>query len=116
MAAEVVQIESRDIDLPALCRAIAEASPVPMLAVAGVGDIIRYVNPAFCVLASQVQEALIGRAFSEAIPAGHDCLALLDRVHRTAHAETHIGDEDSPHSLCWSYAMWPAVAPDGAII
>ena len=116
MEAQVVKIESRYIDLPALCRAIAEASPVPMLAVAGVGDIIQYVNPAFCVLASQVQETLIGRAFRDAIPAGHDCLALLDRVHRTAHAETHIGDEQSPRSICWSYAMWPAVAPDGEII
>lgn len=115
MDAQLVKLESSYIDLPALCRAIAEASPVPMLAVAGVGDIIQYVNPAFCVLASQVQETLIGRAFRDAIPAGHDCLALLDRVHRTAQAETHIGDEQSPHSLYWSYAMWPAVAPDGEI-
>lgn len=116
MATQMVKIESANIDLPALCRAIAEASPVPMLAVAGVGDIIQYVNPAFCVLASQVQETLIGRAFRDAIPAGHDCLALLDRVHRTAHAETHIGDEQSPLSLYWSYAMWPAMAPDGEIL
>ena len=116
MAAQVVTIDSRYIDLPTLCRAIAEVSPAPMLAVAGVGDIIRYVNPAFCVLASQAQEALIGKPFSDAIPAGHDCLALLDRVHRTAHAETYIGDEQSPDSLYWSYAMWPAVAPDGEII
>ena len=112
----MVKIDSRYIDLPALCRAIADASPVPMLAVAGVGDIIQYVNPAFCVLASQVEDTLIGKAFRDAIPAGHDCLALLDRVHRTAHAETHIGDEQSPHCLYWSYAMWPAVAPDGEII
>jgi hypothetical protein len=28
----------------------------------------------------------------------------------------HIGDEQSPQSLCWSYAMWPAVAPDGSMI
>jgi signal transduction histidine kinase len=116
MAPQMVKIESRYIDLPNLCRAIAEASPIPMLAVAGVGDIIQYVNPAFCVLATQVQETLIGKAFSDAIPAGHDCLALLDRVHRTAHAETHIGDEQCPHSLYWSYAMWPAVTPDGEII
>ena len=116
MAEQVVKIASPFIDLPALCRAIAEASPAPMLAVAGVGDIIQYVNPAFCVLANQAEEALLGRVFSEAIPAGHDCLALLDRVHRTADAETHIGNEQSPHSLYWSYAMWPAVAPDGEII
>lgn len=116
MEARMVKIESHCIDLSSLCRAMADASPSPMLAVAGVGDIIQYVNPAFCVLASQVRETLIGRAFRDAIPAGHDCLALLDRVHRTAHAETHIGDEQSPDSLYWSYAMWPAVAPDGEII
>jgi signal transduction histidine kinase len=116
MAEQALKITSPHIDLPALCRAIAEASPTPLLAVAGVGDIIQYANPAFCDLAKQTEEALIGRAFSNAIPAGHDCLALLDRVHRTAQAETHIGTEQSPNSLYWSYAMWPAVTPDGEIL
>lgn len=116
MEVQVIKIESPHIDLPDLCRAIAGASPVPMLAVAGVDDVIQYVNSAFCVLANQVPEDLVGRAFGDAIPAGHDCLALLDRVHRTARAETFIADDQSPHSLYWSYAMWPAVAPDGEII
>ena len=116
MAEQVVKIPKPSIDLATLCRAIAEASPAAMLAVAGVGDIIQYANPAFCILAGQVQETLIGRTFRDAIPAGHDCLALLDRVHRTTQAETHIGDERSSDSLYWSYAMWPAVTPDGEIM
>ncbi len=97
-----------EIDMADLCKAMSGTSPVPVAAVAGVGNIIRYVNSAFCVLAGQSEDNLLGRAFSEAIPAGHDCLALLDRVYRTAQAETQTGG-DGPE-LYWSYAMWPAVA------
>src|SRR5665213_3316972 len=102
-----------EIDMPGLYQAMSEASPVPVAAVAGVGNIIRYVNPAFCVLARQPAGELVGRPFSEAIPAGHDCLAVLDRVYQTAQAETHTGGDASAQSLYWSYAMWPAVAADG---
>jgi signal transduction histidine kinase len=104
-------IAEPEIDLAALCTVMSEASPVPVAAVAGAGSIIRYANPAFCVLAGQSSDKLLGRAFSDAIPAGHDCLALLDRVYRTAHAETHTGGGDgSTQPLYWSYAMWPAMA------
>jgi signal transduction histidine kinase len=100
-----------EIHMAGLCKVMSEASPVPVAAVAGVDNIIRYVNPAFCALAGQTEDKLLGRKFSEAIPAGHDCLALLDRVHRTAQAETHTGGGSPP--LYWSYAMWPALAADG---
>jgi signal transduction histidine kinase len=116
MKTKVTKIVEREIDIPGLCQAMSEASPVPMVAVAGVGNIIRYVNPAFCILANQLKDDLIGRTFDDAIPAGHECLALLDRVYRTAQAEMHIGDEKSPHPVYWSYAMWPAVAADGEIV
>jgi signal transduction histidine kinase len=103
-----------EINMPGLYQAMSEASPVPVAAVAGVGNIIRYVNPAFCVLARQSAGELLGRSFNEAIPAGHDCLAVLDRVYQTAQAETHTGGGDgSAQSLYWSYAIWPAVTADG---
>jgi signal transduction histidine kinase len=111
METGAIGVTRSEIDMAGFCKVMAEASPVPVAAVAGVGNIIRYVNPAFCVLAGQSEDKLLGRAFSEAIPAGHDCLALLDRVYRTAHAETHTGGGCPP--LYWSYAMWPAVAADG---
>jgi signal transduction histidine kinase len=108
MEIRAIRTTKPEIDMADLCKAMSGTSPVPVAAVAGVGNIIRYVNSAFCVLAGQSEDNLLGRAFSEAIPAGHDCLALLDRVYRTAQAETQTGG-DGPE-LYWSYAMWPAVA------
>ena len=114
METPVIGITQPEIDMAALCTVMSEASPVPVAAVAGAGSIIRYVNPAFCALAGQSSDKLLGRAFSDAVPAGYDCLALLDRVYRTAQAEAHIGGGDgSPHPLYWSYAMWPAVTAAG---
>jgi PAS domain S-box-containing protein len=114
METQTIGITKSEIDMSDLRKVMSEASPMPMVAVAGVGNIIQYVNSAFCALAGQPADKLLGRAFSEAIPAGHDCLALLDRVYRTAQAETHTGGGDSStHSPYWSYAMWPALAADG---
>ena len=49
------------------------------------------------------------------MPAGDECLPLLDRVYQTGQAETYIGQEHSvPHPFYWSYAMWPALAADGS--
>jgi len=109
------KIVQPDIDIPALCQAISEASPVPMAAVTGSDHIIRYVNPAFCVLANEHKDDLIGKRFSDAIAAGDDCRVILDRVYRSAHAETYTGEEHSRNSLGWSYTMWPALAASGEI-
>jgi PAS domain S-box-containing protein len=101
-----------EFDLPGLCRSIVEASPLPMAAVQGANHIVRYVNPAFCRLAGQSEEELIGNAFSGIVRAGNECLSLLDRVYRTGQAETHIGPGDSGTVFQWSYAMWPVLAAD----
>src|SRR6476659_6950885 len=100
-------------EMPDLCGPIAEASPIPMAALEGDGHIIRYVNPAFCVLAGKLREELIGHAFQAVVPADDECLSLLSRVYRTAQSETHIEEPSAPHRFYWSYAMWPILAANG---
>jgi two-component system NtrC family sensor kinase len=96
-----------------LCGRIAEASPIPMAALEGAGHIIRYVNPAFCLLSGKRGEELIGHAFREVVGPDDECLSLLARVYRTAQSETHIDEPSAPHRFYWSYSMWPILAADG---
>ncbi|HTX34017.1 MAG TPA: response regulator [Bryobacteraceae bacterium] len=100
--------------MAALCEPAAEESPMPVAAVEGVGHVIGYVNPPFCRLVGKSKQELIGSAFAQVVPAGEECLRLLDRVHDTGQAETHIG-EDRPTAdpFYWSYSMWPLLGPDG---
>ena len=115
---EEVTVKGRqEPDMPGLCRSIAECSPMPMAAVDGAGHIVRYVNPAFCLLIGKTSEELIGNAFSGAAPAGKECLSLLERVHHTGRAEIHTGQEHpASHRFYWSYVMWPVLAADGRIV
>jgi len=83
MDATVTGDSNHGIDMPSLCRPIVESSPMPMAAVEGAGHIIRYVNPAFCRLAGKTGEELIGNPFSDAVPAGDECLPVLDRLYQT---------------------------------
>jgi two-component system NtrC family sensor kinase len=102
------------LHLMAFCHAIAEASPLPMLAVERAEHIVRYVNPAFCDLTGKSKERSIGNAFSRTLQVEDECLLLLDRVYRTGEPETYTSQElSSPHSSCWSYVMWPFLAEDG---
>jgi PAS domain S-box-containing protein len=101
-------------EISALCRPIAETSPMPMAGVEGPGHIVCYVNPAFSLLTGKSKEELIGKAFSAAAPAGGECLSLLDRVYKTGKAEIHAGQENpGGHRFYWSYVMWPALTADG---
>jgi two-component system NtrC family sensor kinase len=96
-----------------LCRAVAEASPMPIAAVTGTEHVLRYVNPAFCHLLRKSREELIGTAFFRAVPAEDECLSLMEKVGRTGEAQTHAGRAGSvEHSLYWSYAMWPLLGAD----
>lgn len=100
--------------MSALCRPIAETSPMPMAGVEGPSHTVRYVNPAFCLLTGKTKEELIGKAISAAAPTGYDFLSLLDRVYKTGKAETHAGQEHpGAHRFYWSYAMWQVLAADG---
>lgn len=108
------QNTKRKTETPDLYGPIAEASPMPMAAVEGTRHIIRYVNPAFCLFAGKSKEELIGNTFSGVVPAGDECLGLLDRIYRTGQSETHLGGRRSDSdSFYWSYSMWPVLGPDG---
>jgi PAS domain S-box-containing protein len=108
------QNTKRKTEAPDLYGPIAEASPMPMAAVEGTRHIIRYVNPAFCLFAGKSKEELIGNTFSGVVPAGDECLGLLDRIYRTGQSETHLGwGRSDSDSFYWSYSMWPVLGPDG---
>jgi PAS domain S-box-containing protein len=114
MDAGVTVNSKQELDMPDLCQSIAESSPMPMAAVQEAGHIVRYVNSAFCLLLGKSREELIGNAFSGAVPAGEECLSLLDRVYQTGKAETHTGQEHpASHRFFWSYVMWPVLGADG---
>jgi PAS domain-containing protein len=94
----------RERDTPSLFRALAEASPMPMVAVEGADHIVRYVNPVFCLLADKSSEQLTGKPFCEIVPTDDLCLPLLDKVYKTGQAEVFTAQEDStPNPWYWSY-------------
>lgn len=97
-------------DLPALCHALMERSPVPMAELEGEAHIVRYANLAFCRLAGKPRQALVGRPFAETMQEGDTCLAALERVYRTGQAEVHT---ESGHPAYWSYAIWPLPGETG---
>jgi signal transduction histidine kinase len=104
---------SQQLAMPSLFQTLAESSPTPMAAVEGAGHIVRYVNPAFCLLTGKSREELIGNPFSSSVPVRDECLPLLDRVHQTGQAEIFTAQEDSaPHPMYWSFAMWPVLTGD----
>ena len=91
---------------------IADASPTPMIGVAGAGHIVRYINAVACRLIGKREGDLIGNAFAAMVPVGDDCLAALDRVYQTGQPKTCTEQEPSAPNPFWSYAMWPALAMD----
>jgi two-component system, NtrC family, sensor kinase len=110
MATETVDSAEQEMDLPTLCRAVADASPMPMAGLDGSGHTLRYVNLAFCLLTGKSKDELIGTAFCSIAPWANECMLLLDRVAKTGLADSHTGqDHTSIHPLYWSYAMWPLI-------
>jgi signal transduction histidine kinase len=106
--------ELREEELSAWCTAVADLSPMPMAAVVGPGHILKYVNPAFCLLTGATKEELSGRLFAEAAEVEAECLSLLDRVYRTGTAEAFTAQ--GPPATNRSYrscVMWPLVPADG---
>ena len=103
-----------------LCPPVAEHAPLPMAEVEGAGLIVRYVNPAFCLLLGQSKEQLIGQAFRDILPASTGCVAMLERVWLSRIPASHTEPSPfEPHSDSWSYAMWPVVTnehPMGVMI
>jgi signal transduction histidine kinase len=114
MNAIAASMSKGEPEISVLCRPIAETSPIPMAGVEGPSHVVHYANPAFFLLTGKSKEDLIGKTFSAVTPAGTECLALLNRVGKTGKAEVHAGEEyPGGHRFYWSYAMWPAVSPEG---
>jgi PAS domain S-box-containing protein len=99
-----------------LCRPIAEASPTPMAAVEGASNVIRYVNPAFCLLAGRPEEDLVGVPFSGAFPVDDEFLSLFERVYRTGQSETYADRSQSARAPFSSYVLWPVIGADAGAI
>jgi PAS domain S-box-containing protein len=91
-------------------RSMLDTSPLPMAALAGSNHIIRYVNSAFCRLASKTKEELIGKPVDEVVH-WEGCLGLLNRVYSmgevTVQTEPERTEENSNR---WSYTMWPILS------
>jgi diguanylate cyclase (GGDEF)-like protein/PAS domain S-box-containing protein len=93
--------------------AIADGSPLPMAEVEGAEHILRYVNPAFCLLTGKPKEKLMGRPFSDVAPAEEECLNSLNLIYAGGQAITHIESEHSAFDPMYrSYSMWPVPARD----
>jgi hypothetical protein len=113
MASEQVVNVAEEMDFSTLCRAVADASPMPMAGLGGSLHTLRYVNLAFCLLSGKSKDELIGTAFCDISPGANECILLLDRVAKTGLADSHTGqDHTSIHPLYWSYAMWPLLGAD----
>ena len=113
MATELIDRAEQEMNLATVCRAVADASPLPMAGLGGALHTLRYVNLAFCLLTGKSKDELIGTAFCGMTPGTDECMLLLDRVVKTGLADRHIGQEvTGSHPLYWSYAMWPLLGMD----
>jgi two-component system, NtrC family, sensor kinase len=113
MASDQVNNGKQSAILAGLDRSVTDGSPMPMAELEPGTHIIRYVNPAFCLLASKTKEELIGSDFTELTASGENFLSLFRWVYRTGQIGTHTGSTHSASNpLYWSYAMWPVFAAD----
>jgi len=113
MATEQLDTAAQEMGLPMLCRAVADASPMPTAGLSGPLHTVRYVNLAFCLLTGKSKDELIGTAFCDVTPVMNESVLMLDRVAKTGLADSHTGQEHSGiHPLYWSYAMWPLLGAD----
>ena len=95
-----------------------DLSPMPVVTVEGATDIMRYANPAFCRLADQTSDQLVGTPFCAMMPDTEECKALLDRIYRTGQPETHTkltSSDSDPDPVLSCYAMWPVIANEHAV-
>jgi PAS domain S-box-containing protein len=87
-----------------------------MAVVAGAANIIRYANPAFCLLAGRPEEALVGVPFAGVFPADDEFLSLFDRVYRTGQSETYAARNQPPTAKFHSCVLWPMIAATAGAI
>jgi PAS domain S-box-containing protein len=113
--------EPTSFDRPGLWHSTIEHAPMPMVEVESARHIVRWVNLAFCRIVDKEGEEIVGKPFSEIVPEGDECLALLDRVYQTGEVETHIEPvRAEPNPFYWSFVMWPVRAaaekPTGVVV
>ena len=79
-----------------------------MAIVEGESHIVCYLNRAFCRLIDRTKDELLGKPFREIMPDKAECLALLDRVYRTAKSFSFTAQEDPHRPFGFnSYTIWP---------
>lgn len=92
--------------------AVFERLSLPTAMLAEAEHIIRYANPAFCLMAGKSADQLLGKPFSE-IVINDVCRLLLDRVYRTGEVENFTEPENiETQAALWSYLVWPVPAAD----
>jgi PAS domain S-box-containing protein len=107
---------SQPPDLRGLCQAITEHAPLPMATVEGVGQIVRYANPAFCCLLGKPMKQLVGKPISKLLPKKDACVTLIERVFRTGKPENYTEkDPFKSHPVFWSYTIWPVMEEAGLV-
>jgi two-component system CheB/CheR fusion protein len=87
-----------------------------MAAVEGAANIVRYANPAFCLLAGQPAEALVGLPLSGVFPSDDEFLSLFDRVYRTGQPETYAAQNQPAPAKFHSCVLWPIIAASAGAI
>ena len=113
MKTEPADNADQETDLPVICCAVADASPIPIAGLSGPKHILRYVNLAFCLLTGKSKDELIGTDFCGTTPGANECMLLLDRVAKTGLGDRYTGQDDAGiHPLYYSYAMWPLLGAD----
>jgi len=107
---------SQPPDLRGLCAAITEHAPLPMATVEGVGQIVRYANPAFCRLLGKPMKQLVGKSINKLLPKKDACVTLIGRVLRTGKPENYTEKNlAKPHPVFWSYTIWPVREEAGLV-
>ena len=104
-------------DIAAVLGAIVEASPLAIAATQGGGHLVRYANPAFCRLAGQAVDSLLGRPLAEVVSKLQEqgAVVLLDRIYETGAAEQAVdlgparAGQDGTHR---TYTGWPILGDD----
>jgi two-component sensor histidine kinase len=87
--------------------------PFPLATVEGEDHVVRYINPAFCQLLDKASDDIVGKPFSELLPADDECLALLDSVYRTGGPAIHKGQKPvGQRPVVPLYTMWPVIADE----
>jgi signal transduction histidine kinase len=89
-----------------------QPAPLAVIELAGPEHRVRFVNDAFCRLAGEEREALLGRRFVELVGNGEICAPLLNQVYEIG------GTDEGPQSLAsgesapyWIHALWPERDP-----